>query len=216
MITRTHNVNTSIRAIMRGMTLALALLMLNGCVGLSSVSLPPRLSDPDRARLQNAHISLTVGVETNAVGGDVVISHLQRTKLFDAVDFVDRLPVPPQVLAKRKATPYGTATIPVRTLLTFGLLPTVVPEPYGFGCTFYSPRNQESGIGVEYLYTSQTTLGWVAGPLALSPNTVLAPRSPDQHPRFTDHMILKILDHAEALLNLANDTNREPNKTNGR
>ncbi len=198
------------------MTLALAMLMLNGCVGLASGSLPPRLSDADRARLLNAHINLTVGVETNAVGGDVVISRLQRTQLFDAVDFVDRLPVPPQVLAKRKATPYGTASVPVRTLLTFGLLPTVVPEPFGFGCTFYSPRNQESGIGVEYLYESQTTLGWVAGLFALSPNVVLAPRSPDQHPRFTNHMILKILDHAEAILNLANDTNREPNKPNGR
>ncbi len=200
---------------MRGMTLALALLMLNGCVGLSSSALPPRLSDADRARLQNAHINLTVGVETNAVGGDVVISQLQRTELFDAVDFVDRLPVPPQILAKRKATPYGTATIPVRTLLTFGLIPTAVYEPYSFGCSFYSPRNQQRDIGIEYLYSSKTTLGWVAGLLALSPNIVLAPRSPDQHPRFTDHMRLEILDRAEAILNLANDTNREPNKPNG-
>ncbi len=201
---------------MRGMILALAMLMINGCVGLSSGSLPPRLSDADRTRLQNAHINLTVGVETNAVGGDVVISRLRRTKLFDAVEYVDHLPTPPQVLAKWERTPYGTATIPVKTLLTFGIIPTTVREPYSFGCTFYSPRCPERTVKTEYSYYSRSTLGWVTVFMAFSPNIVLTlRRGPDEHPRFYDHLSLVILDHSEEILDLANDTTGEPNKANG-
>jgi len=188
--------------IILGMFLGLGMSVLNGCVGLGSGSLPPRLDAAERAKLQDAHLNLTVGVATNAAGGDLVISRLQRTKLFDTVDYVDRLPTPPQVLAKLESTPYGTATVPVYTLLTFGIIPTAVPEPYSFGCTFYSPRHPERAVRVEYLYYSRTTLGWVAGLLALSPNIVLAPWSPDEHPRFYDRLSLAILEHSGEILNL--------------
>lgn len=190
--------------IMLAMFLGVATSGLTGCVGLGCGSLPPRLDSAERAKVKGAHLNLTVGVASNTAGGEIVISRLRQTKLFDAVDYVERLPQPPQVLAKWESTPYGTATIPVYTLLTFGIIPTTVPEPYSFGCTFYSPRYQDRTAKVEYLYYSRSTLGWVAGFMALSPNVVLTLwRGPDEHPRFYDHLSLAILQHSEEILNLA-------------
>ena len=99
-----------------------------GCVGLASGTLPPKLSATEKARLKDAHLHLTVGVESqdNTAVSRLVISQLRATKLFDAVDYVDRLPGPPNVLARFEHTPYGTATVPCLTLVTFGLIPTIV------------------------------------------------------------------------------------------
>src|SRR5204863_9549054 len=80
-----------------------------GCVGLGSGTLPPRLTGAERARLKNVHLPVTVGVARNAQA-PLVISRLRKTKLFDAVDYPDRLPQPPGVMAQLDYTPYGTAT----------------------------------------------------------------------------------------------------------
>ena len=172
-----------------------------GCVGLASGTLPPRLSTAERARIKDAHLPFTVGVETNDTA-HLVIARLRKTKLFDAVDYADRLPSPPAVLARWDRTPYGTATIPFASLLTFGIIPTTVREPLSFGCTFYSPRHPEQSVKVEYRYDSQATLGWVAAILALSPNVVLAPWQPDEHRRFYQHLCLAIWDHSEEIRKL--------------
>jgi hypothetical protein len=173
-----------------------------GCVGLGSGTLPPRLTAAERARLKEVHLPLTVGVATNAQA-QLVISRLRKTKLFDAVDYPDRLSQPPVVMAQWEHTPYGTATIPVYSLLTFGVLPTSVREPLSFGCTFYSSRNPERSVKVEYGYDSRTTLGWLAPLLALSPNVVMVPWQPDEHRRFYQRLSLAILDHAEEIRRLA-------------
>jgi hypothetical protein len=132
-----------------------------------------------------------------------VISRLRKTKLFDAVDYPERLPRSPSVMAQWEYTPYGTATIPVYTLLTFGVIPTTVREPLSFGCTFYSPRHPERGVNVEYRYDSRTTLGWLAPLLAFSPNVVMVPWQPDEHRRFYQRLRLAILDQAEEIRKLA-------------
>src|ERR1051326_1207242 len=75
-----------------------------GCVGLASSTLPPSLTATEKTRLKGAHLRFTVGVETNDAA-PLVIARLRKTKLFDAVDYVDRLPSPPVVLAQWKNTP---------------------------------------------------------------------------------------------------------------
>jgi hypothetical protein len=105
-------------------------------------------------------------------------------------------------LAQWEHTPYGTATIPINSLLTLGIIPTTVREPLSFGCTFYSPRYPERKVKVEYLYYSRTTLGWVAPLLALSPNVVMVPWQPDEHRRFYQHLSIAILDHSEEIRSL--------------
>jgi hypothetical protein len=186
-------------------TLLLALVVLGcgGCVGLSSGTLPPKLTTTEKDRLTNAWLPLAIGVvRTNATGQRVIV-RLRKTNLFDAVDYVDRLPSPPTVLAQWEHTPYGTATIPLDSLLTFGIIPTTVREPLSFGCTFYSPRHPEQKVKVQYVYYSRTTLGWVAPLLALSPNVVMFPWQPDEHRRFYQRLSLAILDHREEIMRLA-------------
>ena len=193
---------TQMRRPLSAAILAVIALGTTGCVGLGSGSLPPRANAAERARLKDAHLPITIGVATNA-GGAMVISRLRKTRLFDAVDYVDRLPSPPCVLAQFEHTPYGTATIPISSLLTFGIVPTIVREPLSFGCTFYSPHHPEQRVKVAYLYHCRTTLGWIAPLLALSSNVVMIPWAPDEHRRFYDHLSLAILDHAEEILKLA-------------
>ena len=99
-----------------------------GCAGLASGALPPRLTSAEKARLKEAHLQLIVGVETNEFS-DLVIRRLRKTNLFTAVDYVGHPPGPPALLAKIEHTPYGRATIPMATLLSFGIIPTTVSEP---------------------------------------------------------------------------------------
>jgi len=174
-----------------------------GCVGLASGTLPPKLSATEKARLKDAHLHLTVGVESqdNTAVSRLVISQLRATKLFDVVDYVDRLPGPPNVLARFEHTPYGTATVPCLTLVTFGLIPTIVPEPLSFGCSFYSPADPERKVSVEYCYESQTILGWISPLLAVAPGVVILTTA-DSHRRFYDRLSLAILDRSAELREL--------------
>ena len=127
--------------------------------------------------------------------------HRSGVKLFDAVDYVDRLPGPPSVLARFDHTPYGTASIPFASLLTFGIIPTTVSEPLSFGCSFYSPVHPEQKVQIEYVYQSRTTLGWIAPFLAISPNVVMT--AADSHRRFYQRLSLAILDQTAEIQRLA-------------
>ena len=178
----------------RVILICIAALAFSGCVGVTCSSLPPKLSSHDADRVKEAHFGFAVGVETNTAGGDILIANLRWTELFDAVDYVDLLPSPPPLLARWERTPYGVATVPVRTILTLGVVPTTVREPYGFACAFYSSDLPESEVRIEYLYDSSTTIGWVAGAMALSSENVLTLwKGPQDHPRFRDQLRITIL-----------------------
>lgn len=169
-----------------------------------SGTLPPRLTSAEKARLKEAHLPFAVGVEGK--NAPLVIKRLRKTNLFTAVDYVHRLPEPPAVLAQWEQTPYGTATIPIGTFLTCGIIPTTVREPLSFGCTFYSPHHPGQRVRVEYRYDSRTTVGWVAALLALSPSVVMFPGPPpDEHRRFNQHLSLAILDRSNEIRKLTEE-----------
>jgi hypothetical protein len=175
-----------------------------GCVGLASSSLPPRLNSHDADRIRETHFDFAVGVETNTAGGDVLIAKLRETKMFNAVDYIHLLPYPPSLLARRARAPHGVATIPIRTICTFGILPTTVREPLSFGCSFYSSGLPGREITVIYSYDSITTIGWLAGVMALSPENVLSLGNAAQnHPRYRDQLCISIVDRYEEISNLA-------------
>ena len=79
---------TRITAILLGISLLTLTVCGTGCVGLASGTLPPRITATEKARLKEAHLPFTVGVETNDTA-HLVIAKLRKTKLFDAVDYVD-------------------------------------------------------------------------------------------------------------------------------
>jgi hypothetical protein len=106
-------------------------------------------------------------------------------------------------MAEFLQTPYGTATIPIPALLTFGIIPDSTDEPLSLGCSFHSRQHTEHKVEVVYQYKTRTTLGWVSVFLALSSDVVMT--DPDSHPRFLDRFSLAILDHADEIMRMSKE-----------
>jgi hypothetical protein len=59
------------------------------------------------------------------------------------------------------------------TVLTLGLLPTVVDEKHGHVFSLRSGRKEGDALGIECTFTGRTTLGWLAAALNFLPNHAL-------------------------------------------
>ncbi len=192
----------------------------SGCVGLGSTTLPPELSSQEREKVREAHLPFIVGVERYQYPAysDALVSALQKLRLFDRVDFRDRLSIAPSLVVEVEQAVYGNPAIPFATLLSFGIIPTTVPETHGYVFSFHSPRNENpkeviEGISfrslkdenqkvvVDFRYRAQSTLGWVAGFRALSSDEVMF--CLESHRRFRDAFTLAILAQSDALTRLA-------------
>src|SRR2546426_1003468 len=136
----------------------------SGCVGCASSTLPPRLTTAERARLKGAHLPFTVGVERHRYPAysDSLVKALRRTKVFDRVDHLDRFSTPPALVARVEREIYGSAVIPVWTLLSFGLVPTTTEESFGYAFSLSPTGEDVQRVPIEYSFRGRTTLGWVA------------------------------------------------------
>lgn len=173
----------------------------SGCVGWASSALPPRLTKAEQGRVRHAHLPLTVGVERYEAPAysESLRDALERTKLFDRVDDLDRFSSPPSLVARVDRRIYGTATLPVASLLTFGILPTFVQETAGESFSLSPPDRPEQRVRIEYTYRGRTTLGWIALLDIFHPNRTVFPLDPERSQRFRDGLRLSILDHEDAL-----------------
>ena len=97
---------------------------------------------------------------------------------------------------------YGSTTIPLATLITFGVIPTFTEEEFGYSFSFNPPHQEQDQVPVEYSYRSRTTLGWIATFQALSPEVSVFPFNEEHSSRFRGRLALVILDHAESLTKL--------------
>lgn len=187
--------------------LALALITLlavntSGCVGWASSALPPRLTKAEKKRARQAHLPLTVGVERYDAPAysDSLREALQRTKLFDRVDDLERFSSPPSLVARVERRIYGSTSIPVYPLLTFGIIPDSVQETTGESFSLSPPDHPEQRVVIEYTYRGRTTLGWIALLDIFHPNRTVAPFNPEHSSRFRDHLKLSILEHEDAFI----------------
>jgi hypothetical protein len=192
----------------------------SGCVGPGSASLPTELSAAEKARVRNAHLPLIIAVERYhyPAYSDALLAALQQTKLFDHVDFRDRLQKPPSLIAEVEQPVAGNPVIPIRTLFSLGIIPTTFGENHGYvfslhspsnenekkvieGTTFRSLKDETQKVMIDYRYCAKTTLGWVALFKACSRDEVMF--SPESHQRFRDAFTSAILEHSEKLRGLA-------------
>jgi hypothetical protein len=164
--------------------------------GCASSSLPPTLSATAKARLKSAQLTFTVGVETYKYPAysDALVKALRNTGVFVRVDHLERFSSPPALVARVEREIYGSSAIPLRTLLTLGLVPTTTEESFGYAFSLSRPGREAQRIPVEYLYRGRTTLGWKALFLRLTPNYSIDPES---SLRFRGRLALAILDHED-------------------
>src|SRR5215471_3250605 len=100
------------------------------CVGCASSTLPPPLTSTEKARVKEAHLPCTVGVEKyrNPAYSDALVSALRGTHVFDRVDHLEKLKSPPMFTARVEREIYGGTKIPFATLLSFWLIPSTIDE----------------------------------------------------------------------------------------
>jgi hypothetical protein len=174
----------------------LTLLTLGGC---SSETLPPALSEDQLKAIAARHFKATVGVRRyNAqVYSDYLINYLRKTQLFERVDPLESFQTPPTFVARVDRGIYGTATIPIFTAITLGIIPTTVEEEHGLEFSLVPSSPPRMPIAIRFSYKGPSTLGWWAFYRALSPNETLG--SADSHTRFVQNLAWHVVEHEKEI-----------------
>jgi hypothetical protein len=174
----------------------LTLLTLGGCV---SETLPPALTEDQIKAIAATHFKATVGVRRyNAqVYSDYLINYLRKTQLFDEVAPLESFQTAPTFVARVDRGIYGTATIPIFTAMTFGIIPTIINEEHGLEFSLVPSSRPRTPIAIRFSYKGLSTLGWWAFYRALRPNETLGPA--DQRARFVQSLAWHIVEHEKEI-----------------
>jgi hypothetical protein len=174
----------------------LTLLTLGGC---SSETLPSALSEDQLKAIAATHFKATVGVRRyNAqVYSDYLVNYLRKTQLFDEVAPLESFQTAPTFVARVDRGIYGTATIPVFTAITLGIIPTTVDEEHGLEFSVVPSSAPRMPIAIRFSYKGPSTLGWWAIYRALSPNETLG--SADSRARFVQSLAWHIVEHEKEI-----------------
>jgi len=126
----------------------------------SSATLPPPLLPEQREAVELMRFPITVGVARYRfpVYSEHLAEDLRSTGMFQRVAPLEEVP-DADLVAEVTETVYGTATIPIITALTFGLVPTTVDEDWGDVFRLRRPEG-EDGVDVDFRYSGPSTLGW--------------------------------------------------------
>jgi hypothetical protein len=163
--------------------------------GCASATLPTALSPPETQRWNSGRINEIVAVEPfkYPAYSDSLTSALRDTCLFAEVERVGNCKTTPTLIARVEDEDYGgVATIPIWTLLTLGIVPTVEHEGFGYHFSLRRADGSQPPAYVNYDFKSTTTLGWAALFEAMSPDVGLG--SPECSDRYHGHLALAILD----------------------
>ncbi len=166
--------------------------------GCSSAALPPEPRASELAKVRATHFRTTVGIEKDQypVYSQRLVESLRHTGLFDAVDALEHLPNA-TLVARVQRHIYGTASIPIFTVLSLGIIPTTVQEEWGESFTLRRNGTAQPAVAIDFSYVGPSTLGWWAAIRSLSPNITTV--SPPGTSRFRDAFSVAICSHAEEI-----------------
>lgn len=170
--------------------------------GCASTSLPPRITAQQRTLLQKTRLNVTVGVEGYKfpVYSEKLTRALGETHLFSRVDHLANFTTPPDLVARVEQSIHGTATIPILTGLSLGILPTTVSETHGYSFSLRRPGIGAPPLPIRFSYSGPTTLGWWAVVLNLLPNRTMS--DVYNHPRFMEAFASEIVTQRDAIESL--------------
>ncbi len=180
----------------RSIVAGLTLLTLPGC---ASEALPPPLSNDQLKAIAAKHFKASVGVRKyNApVYSDYLVECLRKTNLFDEVALLDEFKTPPTFIAVVNRGIYGTATIPIFTIISLGIVPTTVEEEHGLEFSLIPSSSRKTPIAIKYSYKGPSTLGWWAFFRGFLPNETWF--SADHHVRFVQSLSWHIVEHQKEI-----------------
>jgi hypothetical protein len=177
----------------------LACLTLSVLAACSSETLPPTLSNNQLKAVAGMHFKATVGVQryNGPVYSDYLIEYLRKTKLFDEVGPLDEFVTPPTFVARVDRGIYGTATIPIFTFISLGIIPTTVEEEHGVEFSLIPNSPPRSPIAIRFSYRGPSTLGWWALYRGFLPNETWGPA--DWSARFVQSLAWHIAEHEKQI-----------------
>ncbi len=182
--------------------IALIIVIVGFAGGCASTSLPPRITAEQGTLLQKTRMAVTIGVEGYkfSVYSEKLTKALGKTHLFTRVDHLANFTTPPDIVARVEETIHGTATIPVLTGLSLGIIPTTVNETHGYSFSLSRPGAGAPRVPIRFAYSGPTTLGWWAVLLNLLPNRSM--RDVYDHPRFMEAFASEIVTKQAAIESL--------------
>ena len=169
--------------------------LLKGC---ASEQRPLPLNTSEQTLLSSNGFGLSLGVEpsTPPVYAQSLLRALRQTELFREVQPAERVQAL-DLLVRVERPITGNAVIPILSIITLGMVPTVTEEEHGYSFSFRSPKSLERVVIVEYVHRCYTVLGWVSGLLNLFPQWT--GDSVHNDPRFKERLKLAILTKAQEI-----------------
>jgi hypothetical protein len=190
--------NKGVAAAPRAIVTGLTLLILAGC---SSETLPTPLSADQLKAISATHFKATVGVRPYSarVYSDYLVEYLRKTGLFDEVAPLDVFRTSSTFIARVDRGIYGTATIPMFTIMTVGVIPTIVEEEHGLDFSLLPSSTPKKPIAIKFNYKGPSTLGWWAFYRGFLPNETSG--RADQNARFVQSLAWHIVEHENDISN---------------
>ena len=112
---------------------------------------------------------------------EALLKDLRTTHLFERVEEAEQLPEAPLVASVDRPV-HGNAVIPLWTALSLGLIPTVTREAHGHVFWLAQRSCPGSTVQIDFRYSGNTILGWIAVPANLLPGRTAKP--PPDHPEY--------------------------------
>jgi hypothetical protein len=161
---------------MRRSIMCLWVLLLAGCGAQRELYRP---TDDDRALLMQRAMPLSVAVipwsEKEGQGrnaeayGKPMAELLAKSGAFESVVWDPSGKAHADLIAVSMGDHCNTAVIPLLTIVTVGIIPTVWDETQCDGVHFRSPSDSAHRVRARTRYTSKAIMGWFAAPAGLLP-----------------------------------------------
>src|SRR5262249_46928145 len=180
---------------MRRMLLLLLALLAVHCCGATTA--PLTLTTPELAKLDAAQLDLTVGIcEHHAPWGrDDLVAGLGRRRLFRRVDRLESFGEPPDLTATVQVFGSPDNKLPIWTVLTLGLVPTVGKGFDGVTVTLAAPAARAT-LDVRIEQQDLVVIGWAGLAMLPAPEWVL---SSSYNQRMFDRIASELAARAEAI-----------------
>ena len=177
-------------------------------VGCGSVGLPKRLTGEERSIAGGPPLPYRVAVDRHhgPAYSDSLIRALRRTRAFAEVDYADRLSSPPHLIARVEDEIRGRAIIPVWTIVTLGIVPTVTNENFGESFSLRSVDGSEGVVRIAERGKSRIILGWIGLIAALLPDRSVV--STEGSSRYVERLRYALLRERAAIDRLAERSTR--------
>lgn len=162
----------------------------------SSSTLPPALKSSQQQVIDLTRFPVTVAVAADEdPASDRLIEALRATGLFDRVAPISGEPNP-DLIAYVGPGIDESARLPLRTILTLGIVPASSDQEWGEVFSLRLPNNQQE-VSINFSYSGSKTRGWIATFLNISPERTAG--NPRETQRFHDAFSWAVCEQTEQI-----------------